>query len=206
MFINYGTKATNLRNGQIINTDCPNCEKVTTMKYSIFGKYGHFYWIPFFPMKKITVAECNLCYKTFEYVDLYESIRIKIQREIEKNPVRFPIWMFSGIFIIIGLICFGVYKSNANKTKYLDYIKNPKKGDVYYLQVSEENYSTIKVFDLTRTEVFLTHNDFEINKLSQLNTIDEDKNYNRYKDTVDILNLKNYLTDENLIEVIRNHE
>ena len=48
MFINFGTKATNLQNGQIINVDCPSCEKVTTMKYSVFGKYGlHFGYLFF---------------------------------------------------------------------------------------------------------------------------------------------------------------
>ena len=157
MFINFGTKATNLQNGQIINVDCPSCEKVTTMKYSVFGKYGYAFWIPFFPIKKITVAECNSCYKTFDYPDLYESIRKKIQRETEKNPVRYPVWMLSGVFILFALMGYGIYDSKMTDLNNEVYIKNPKAGDVYYLKASNAvSYTHLDVYK--RQTYFFVHN------------------------------------------------
>ena len=199
----YGTKATNLHNGKIINVDCPSCEKITTMKYSVFGKYGHAYWIPFFPMKKITVAECNTCYKTFEYPDLYESIRIKIQRENEKKPIRFPVWMFSGVFILFGIMGFGIYSSKMTDINNLEYIKNPKVGDVYYVKITDGHFTTMRIDKVSRTEVYLTNNDYEIDLKSDIYTIDEAKNYTKFRDTINILNLQESLNNETIIEVIR---
>jgi len=46
----FGTRASNINNGKIINADCPNCEVNSTMVYNVFEKYAHVYWIPFFPM------------------------------------------------------------------------------------------------------------------------------------------------------------
>jgi C4-type Zn-finger protein len=66
----FGTKASNIRNGQIINVDCPNCKSITTMKYSVFARYFHLYLIPIFPSKKLFVTECNSCQHTFGYVDV----------------------------------------------------------------------------------------------------------------------------------------
>ncbi|MCA0349140.1 MAG: hypothetical protein LCH35_07760 [Bacteroidetes bacterium] len=206
MFINFGTKATNLQNGQIINVDCPSCEKVTTMKYSVFGKYGYAFWIPFFPIKKITVAECNSCYKTFDYPDLYESIRTKIQRETEKNPVRYPVWMLSGVFILFALMGYGIYDSKMTDLNNEVYIKNPKAGDVYYLKASNGHFTTLRIDKVSKTEVYITNNDFEIDLESDIFTIDESKNYNKFKDTINVLNLQESLNNETIIKIIRNHE
>jgi hypothetical protein len=81
----YGTKASTIKNGQIINVDCPNCETNSSMIYSVFGKYAHIYWIPLFPIKKITITECNNCKKTFEYKELPQAIQTKLDREKEKD-------------------------------------------------------------------------------------------------------------------------
>ena len=200
----YGTRATNIRNGQIINADCPHCEKNTSMNYSVFGKYGHVYWIPFFPMEKITIAECNSCKKTFEYKDLPESIKTKFQRIKEKTPVRFPIWMFSGCFIILGLIGFGFYDSQKTDMNNAEYIKSPKTGDVYYIKISEKHYTTARVDKVSRTEVYLTNNDYEIDLESDISSIDEAKNYTDSKDTVSVLQIQDTFKNETIIEVKRN--
>jgi hypothetical protein len=200
----YGTRATNLRNGQIINVDCPGCETNTSMKYSVFGKYGHVYWIPFFPMKKITVAECNSCKKTYEYNELSDSIKTKLQREKEKGSVRFPVWMFSGIFIILGLIGFGFYDSQKTDLNTAEYVKNPKAGDVYFLKISEGHYTSARVDKVSRTEVYLTNNDYEIDLESDKDKLDEPKNYTSSKDTVTFFDIQQSFKKKTIIEVKRN--
>ena len=200
----YGTRASNLRNGQIINADCPNCETNTSMKYSVYGKYGHVYWIPFFPMSKITVAECNSCHKTYEYNELTDSIKTKFQRIKEQNPVRYPVWMFSGIFIILGLIGFGFYDSQKTDLNNADYIKNPKAGDVYYIKIPNGHFTTLKVDKTSRTEIYLTYNDYEIDLESDINSIDEAKNYTKSKDTLGVLQIQELFKNEKIIEVKRN--
>lgn len=199
----YGHRATNLRNGQIVNADCPNCEKNTSMNYSVFGRYGHVYWIPFFPMKKITVVECNSCKRTYEFNELPDTIKTKFERIKEQNPVRYPIWMFSGIFIILALVGFGVYDSQKTDANTADYVKSPKAGDIYYLEMPNKHYTTARVDKVSRTEAFVTFNDYEIDLESDINRIDVAENYTNQQDTLTIYRIQELYKEKTLIEIKR---
>ncbi|MEC4005667.1 zinc-ribbon domain-containing protein [Flavobacterium sp. SUN052] len=199
----YGTKATNLKNGQIINVDCPNCETNVTMKYSVFGKYAHIYWIPLFPTSKITVAECNSCKKTFEYKELPESIKTKFEREKEKNPVNFPVWMFSGCFVIAALVGFGVYKSNETEKNEAEYIKNPKVGDVYCIKVSDAHFTCSRVDKIVKDSLFLTDNDYETDQTTGIDEIDIAKNYTNQKETLSKKEVQDAYKSEKIFAINR---
>ncbi|MGL2964288.1 zinc-ribbon domain-containing protein [Flavobacterium sp. RSB2_4_14] len=203
MIIIFGTKARCIRNGQIDHVDCPNCGKVTRMSYSIYGKYFHLFHIPFVPIKKIKIAECNNCNKTFDYIDLYESIRIKIHKEKEKRPLRYPFTMYSGIIILICFFAYGFYDSKMTESDTLKFIKKPQVGDMYYVKISDGQFSTFRIDSITRTELYVTNNDFQIDLDYDIDTIDENKNYTNSKDTLSILDLQEFLNNETIIKVIR---
>ncbi|MCC9074263.1 zinc-ribbon domain-containing protein [Flavobacterium sp. F-65] len=203
MIFYYGTKASNLKNGQIINVDCPNCNLNVSMVYSIFGKYAHLYLIPFFPMKKRTFAECNSCKKTFEKFELPSTIQTKLERENEKDRVNTPIWMFTGLFIIaliVALCFYSAYQTNVDSDKY---IKSPKIGDTYYMKSSEGYFSTMKVNHVSKDSVNVLINEMEIDKKTAIDEIDKDANYkNAYRfSKKEIIKLYN---EENIYEVKRN--
>lgn len=200
----FGTKASTIKNGQIANINCPHCETNSSMIYSVFGKYAHIYWIPFFPYKKITFTECTSCKKTFEYKELPDSIKNKIDREKERNPVKIPIWMFTGVFILVGIISFGFYTSYQNKINDAEYIKNPKVGDVYYIKVSDREYTTSRVDKITRTEIYLTNNDYIIDLESKIDEIDKNENYTKYKDTIPFIQIQEAFQDNLIISIKRN--
>ena len=199
----YGTKASNLKNGQIINVDCPSCEANTTMKYSVFGKYGHLYWIPFFPISKITVAECNSCKKTFEYKELSDGIRTKFEREKEKNPIKFPLWMFSGLFVIAALVGFGVYTSGETEKKEAGYIKNPKVGDVYSIKNAEANYTSARVDKIDKDSIYVTNNDYETDQTTGIDEIDVPKNYTIEKEVLSKKEIQVAYKNEKIFAITR---
>ncbi|MEP6928460.1 MAG: hypothetical protein ABI850_00555 [Flavobacterium sp.] len=203
MLLYYGTKATNLKNGQIINVDCPNCNTNVSMIYSVFGKYGHLYLIPFFPIKKLTFAECNSCKKTFEEAELPSAIQQKLQREKEKNAVKTPIWMFSGLFIIAALIGLGFYSSHQTDVDTGTFIKDPKVGDVYFLNSAEGYYTTMKVNQVLKDSLSVFINDMEIDRKTDVDKIDIDKNYKNKSNIAkkDMLKLYN---EKKIYEVKRN--
>ncbi|GAA4045830.1 zinc-ribbon domain-containing protein [Flavobacterium chungnamense] len=173
----YGTKASNIKNGQIINVDCPHCETNISMNYAVFGKYAHIYWIPFFPIGKTTVAECNNCKRTFEYSELTQPIQTKLDREKEKDAVKTPIWMFSGLGIIAVLVAIGIYSSGETEKKEAEYLKAPKVGDVYKFESNPGFYSTMKVESVLKDSLHVLVNDMETNKTSGINDIDKPENY-----------------------------
>lgn len=173
----YGTKASNIKNGQIINVDCPHCETNTSMNYAVFGKYAHIYWIPFFPIGKTTVAECNNCKRTFEYSELTQPIQTKLDREKEKDGAKTPIWMFSGLGIIAVLVAIGIYSSGETEKKEAEYLKAPKVGDIYKFESNPGFYSTMKVESVLKDSLHVLVNDMETNKTSGINDIDKPENY-----------------------------
>ncbi|MFQ6603053.1 hypothetical protein [Flavobacterium sp. C3NV] len=179
MIFYYGTKATNLKTGQIINVDCPNCNTNVSMIYSVFGKYAHLYLIPLFPIKKLTFAECNSCRKTFEQVELPSQIQQKLQREKEKNRVTTPIWMFSGLFVVAAIVGMAFYSSHQTDLDTANFIKNPKLGDVYFLDSDQGHYTTMKVNQISKDSINVFLNEMEIDQKTSIYEIDIDENYKK---------------------------
>lgn len=179
MIFFYGTKASNLKNGQIINVDCPNCDTNVSMIYSIYGKYSHLYWIPFFPIKKVTFTECNSCKKTFEKIELPAVIQTKLDREKEKDSIKTPIWMFSGLFLVAAIIAFCFYNSYQTDIDTESFAKNPKVGDIYFFNSAEGHYSTMKIDQISKDSLIIFVNDMEIDSKSEIDKIDIAENYKK---------------------------
>jgi|JFJP01.1.fsa_nt_gi zinc-ribbon family len=199
----YGTKASNIKNGQVINVDCPHCETNTSMTYSVFGKYAHVYWIPFFPIGKVTVTECNNCKRTFEYSELPQAIQTKIDREKEKEGVKTPIWMFSGLGVVAVLIAIGFVVSGQTEKKEAEYLKAPKAGDVYEMKIDNGHYSTIRVDKVDKDSLYVTFNDFETDKISGLSEIDVEKNYTIFKGSYTKKMIENLYKKDSIIAINR---
>jgi len=179
----YGTRGTKIKEGQINNVVCPNCDNLTSMSYGIYGRYAHLYWIPTFPIGKKTIIECNSCKKTYNVANLPQAIKTKF--EFEKQGARTPIWYFSGVIVIvciIGLISYSVAQDNVENSEQ---IANPLEGDVYRLQMDGSYYSTMKVIKVTVDSVFVVYNDYETDQKSGISTIDVEKNYSESPESAD---------------------
>lgn len=173
----YGTRASNLHNGKINHVTCPNCEKETSMTYSVFGKYAHVYWIPFFPYSKVSITECDSCKRTFEATELPDSIRQKLKVENERHSIKYPIWFFSGLFIIAALVAIGIYMSGETEKKEKAYLESPQLDDKYEYKTESGYYSIMKISKVTPDSVYFYINDMETNKTSGIYDIDKEKNY-----------------------------
>ncbi len=77
----YGINSSKLKDGQLNNVTCSNCETQTAMTYGVFGKYFYLYWIPVFPLGKTNILECNSCKKTYKLKELPEQIKHKFKTE-----------------------------------------------------------------------------------------------------------------------------
>ena len=202
MIIYYGTKAKNLKNGQITNVECPNCNTNVSMIYSIFGKYAHLYMIPFFPIKKLTFAECNSCKKTFEKIELSPLIQQKLEREKEKNNVKIPVWMFSGLFLIVLIVALSFYSSHQTDVDSESFIVSPKVGDIYLINSAEGHYSTMKIDQVSKDSLIIFMNDMEIDSKTDIDKIDLAENYKKTY-TVSKKNMLKLYKEEKIYEVKR---
>lgn len=198
----YGSKASKLKEGQLINVKCPNCTEGQTMHYTIYGKYAYVYWIPLFPMGKTYVLECNHCKRTYNLKELPEQIKQKF--ELEKTGVRFPLWYFSGLIIITLAILVATYLSKKDDENDTLYINNPRIGDVYSVKASQTGYYTsMKVTTVTSDSIYVIFNDYEIDRKSKIYKINKTENYTTELDGYSKLEIKTLFEQEYIYEVDR---
>ena len=198
----FGAKSSKIKEGQISNVTCPNCKNITTITYTIFGKYAHTYWIPMFPMKKKTVIECNSCYRTYNMKEAPEPVQHKFQRETE--GVKTPIWHFSGLALLAILIYVAFYLSKKDEINDALYIEKPKSGDVYTIEAPKKGYyTTMKILKVTTDSLFLVHNDYDIHRRSKIYRIEKEENYSTKIDSLSIIDIQRLFDEGHIYEVDR---
>ena len=111
----YGSKASRIGELNINGTVCQHCEQAEPQHVSIFGKYAHVYWIPFFPIGKEAVSECTGCLRTISQAEFPKTL--KHQYDSEKRSIKRPIWHWAGVGFI-GLIF--LYVNIIELTKTVD--------------------------------------------------------------------------------------
>jgi hypothetical protein len=170
----YGSKGVHLHSEQAGGIKCSNCEQHSTHTISIFGKYAHVYWIPFFSIGKKGVSECNHCKITLEPKEMSEPLRLAYKNA--KGNAKSPIWHWSGIGVIAAIIGLVAFNSSQHEKDVIVYINNPQLGDVYEYKPNDF-YSLLKVTSVSQDSVFVIANNYEMEMQSSLYKIDKESNY-----------------------------
>ena len=91
----FGSKASRISEIEIPAIACGYCQNRDTQHVSIFGKYFHIYWIPFFPVGKKAVAECMHCKRTIEEKEF--SDELKSAYNVNSSTAKTPFWHWLGL-------------------------------------------------------------------------------------------------------------
>jgi hypothetical protein len=171
----YGSKAVHLITVPSNTATCPSCGTKGSLTFSIFRKHAHIFWIPLFPFGKAGMSQCQHCKQVLEKKEMPEPIR----REYDtvKSEAKGPVWQFSGLGLLAVLMTSGYFASAEDKKLELVYLNAPQPGDIYEYKIETGSYSTLKVVDITDDSVFVSPNDYEINRRSKLRKIDKAHNY-----------------------------
>lgn len=190
-----------IQTGKIRNAICPNCKQKDSLEYRVYGGVIRILFIPTLPNRRITKVFCTACEKEFQLKEFNDRIKQTIKYEKRKKPIKFPIWQFSGIIILISILSFGIYTGiQMNKLEKV-YILEPKKNDIYKVNINGQ-YSTLKVSNITKDSIFVLLNQFTLNSYKGLDEINIDENYTTIKSfsRKDILTLYN---ENTIYEIIR---
>lgn len=160
----YGSKAVHLQSAELPNHSCPNCGTKGSLVMSVFRKHAHIYWIPLFPIGKMSVAQCQHCQLILEDSKMPQPLW-QIRTTLKENS-KGPIWQFAGLFLIGAFIFWGSRNDAKEKKTNLDKIQNPIAGDVYTYKMDSANYSTMKVVEVSADSVFVVRNILGVNKLA----------------------------------------
>jgi hypothetical protein len=180
MIINFGTNVKKLKTGVIKNAICPNCNSKNELIYSIYGGYVNLVIIPTAPIKKTIIAECNNCKKTYKLNELDENIKRNFKLQYKEDPVKTPLWQYTGLVILVFVLSFAIYTGIMATKAEKVYIINPKIGDIYRIN-NNSVYTTLKVNKILKDSVSIFINDMETSGYSGIDEINNDKNYNKLK-------------------------
>jgi hypothetical protein len=160
----YGTNSKLLKQAPLENQDCSHCHE-KDMQLLIYSSYVHIFWIPFFPYKKKAVLHCTHCQQVTEEKDISEEKKTLFKAL--KSSVSTPKYLFSGLAVLAILIVWLNYKSRESERNELDYLKDPKIGDVYKLvdetELTEYKYYLWKVVDVKPDSLYVSASSFTYN-------------------------------------------
>lgn len=197
----YGTSSSKLKNGKLPNVECPNCNNITSMTYTVFGKYAYLYWIPVFPTGKVNVLECDSCKRTYDLKELPENIKRKF--EVEKHT-GIPFLHFSGLAIIAGIIALVGYWNGVDKENQAKYIVEPQIGDVYSVKGSSAGlYTSMKVTEVTNDSIYVIFSDYEVDKRSGIDQVDKASYYTDQIDSFSKADIVSLFEEETIYDIDR---
>jgi hypothetical protein len=145
---------------------CPNCGNHKTLEMHVYQKYAHVFWIPFFPIGKTAVSECNYCKHVLKLRQMPDSLSRAYHNL--KGQTKTPLWTFSGLVLLAVLITVGVVSDRKNNEKNARLISSPKSGDVFEVKTKENQYTLYKVEDIEGDSALVRINQYETNRATGL--------------------------------------
>jgi len=161
----YGTRSKQLAK-EILIEKCQNCGKQNNIEMHVFQKYAHVFWIPFFPMGKTGVSQCDHCKQVLKLKEMPPSV--KASYDNLKAQTKAPVWMFSGLALLAVLITIVVISDRKNDEKNAKLVLAPQKGDIFEIKTKDDQYTLYKVDQVNGDSVFVRVNNYETNKATGL--------------------------------------
>ena len=129
----YGSKSKELAK-EILTDKCQNCGTQNCIDMHVFQKYAHIFWIPFFPMGKTGVSQCDHCKQVLKLKEMPATLTASYNNL--KAQTKTPIWMFSGLALVAVLITIGVISDKKKDEKNAQLILTPQKGDIFEIKTT----------------------------------------------------------------------
>ncbi len=197
----FGSRAAHVATKSLKNSTCPSCGKDGTLNLSVFRKHAHVFWIPMFPYAKKGVSQCSHCKNVLEKKEMPERLRTEYEKL--KAESKGPIWQFSGLILLTGIVLFVVFQNNQDEKDEQVFISAPEKGDIYYQKLGNGHYTTMRVSDKVNDSIILEFNAYEIDKMSQVYKIDKEENYESEKFAIHKTDLKTMYDSDEIYRISR---
>lgn len=193
----FGRRTIRIKKHNDYNLKCENCGK-HHQRFYVYQQYFHVMFIPFFPTSIKTIScSCGECNDTFNQEKKRDYL----------SMTKTPIYLYSGVLLIAGLIIFVVIGNLQNRKLKKEYVNNPMIGDVYQIHHDENNvpsYYFFKIDNIKSDTIDLLHGALQYTGfISTLN----DSDYFVKNDVFRLLksDLINYLDSGFIISIERDY-
>ncbi|MGI4864985.1 MAG: hypothetical protein ACRYFZ_13755 [Janthinobacterium lividum] len=198
----YGTNGTHLRTEALPNLACPSCGTANALRTSLYSRYAHVYWIPFFPYSKLAAVECGACQTGWENSKIPAALAPAV-REL-KQQTKHPIWAWAGLAVVLAVVTFGALASIRDHHTDEALLAAPRAGDIYTVRSDSAGlYSLLKVNRVGGNNVELLANDFQIDNNAPIKTLNSPEKYSKEPFTLTRLELQIMRRKDQLTDVDR---
>ena len=195
----YGSKNKEIAKEHLVDK-CPNCGKQNSLDLYVFQKYAHAFWIPFFPLGKTGVSQCDHCKQVLKLNEMPPFLRTAYDNL--KSQGKTPIWTFSGLALVAVLITVIVISEKKKDEKNAKLILSPQNGDIFEIKTKDNQYTLYKVNQVQGDSVFIQANNYETNKITGLDDL-KNKEYSEEILGFTKTELKQMLDDDIILDIDR---
>ena len=195
----YGSRSKELAK-EILTDKCQNCGKDNSIDMHVFQKYAHVFWIPFFPLGKTGVSQCDHCKQVLKLKEMPGTLRASYDNL--KSQTKTPIWTFSGLALVAVLIVAGVISDKKKGERNAQLIVTPQAGDIFEIKTKDKQYTIYKVYKVQGDSVFIQPSNYEVNKMTGLNDLKQ-KEYSSDVYGVSKTDLKKMLEEGEILDIDR---
>ena len=187
----YGFKGAHLRTAPLpAGTSCPACATPDSLKASVYSRYAHVYWIPFFPFSKSALAQCEHCQQGWEEKTLPAELQPAV-RALKKST-RFPLWNWAGVGVLVLGLAGASVAGRYHERDRVAWLAAPHAGDIYTVHSPGDStkYSLLKVVSAKGNTVEVVGNDFETDDSSPISDLNAPEKYGKESQSLTVFELQ----------------
>ncbi|RFZ94307.1 hypothetical protein D0C36_01765 [Mucilaginibacter conchicola] len=195
----YGTRAKAIKH-EFVTEPCPNCNTPNSIQISVWQKWAHIFWIPFFPIGKTGSSVCAHCRQVLDYRNMPQSL--KIAYDNVKADAKLPLWTFSGFGVVAAIVVAIVISDKQTHKRVTGMIPALQKNDLLQIKLKNSAYTLAKVSRVKGDTVFLYLNNYETDQATGIDKL-KSKDYSTKEDTLSVDILKQMDAEERILDIER---
>jgi hypothetical protein len=106
MILLLGVGKSVLKQFYVDNCNCSNCKQKLQHRFTVYGHYFSFFFVPVIPLFKKTTSECVHCRYELSKNSWNADLTEKFNRVVAIQPPKRPWWHFLGCFVSLLIVLF----------------------------------------------------------------------------------------------------
>lgn len=155
--------------GYVLADKCSNCSQQGCVELYVLQRFFHVFFVPVFAAGKTAGSQCKNCKQKLKLRQMPESYKNEFHSL--KGQSRTPVWMYTGLGIVVAFIIIFTLFKNEKKDSNAALILMAQSRDVYEIMISDNRYTLYKVTRVHGDSVFFRVNNYQTNEESGLTAI-----------------------------------